>query len=134
MKMYSEAFGKRYISTVTWKEINAAPKWGPDDDNPPVSARKAIKLATKVKDSLVKDDRHYQWRLDSVELHYWGGDNWYWVATYQAYFKGPGGSTGPPIMLRLVVLMDGTAVKPDVINLRPREDRDRATKENQNSK
>lgn len=134
MKMYGESFGKRYISTVTWKEIEASPKWAPEEENPPLSARKVIKLATKVKDSLVKDDRHYRWQLDSAELHHWGGDYWYWVTTYQAYFKGPGAWSGPPILLRLVVLMDGTAVKPDVIRLRPREDDEEATEENPSSK
>ena len=134
MKLYSYAFKKQYVSTVTWEQISAAPAWKQDEENPPVSARKAIRLATKVKDSLVKDDEHFGWRMRSVELHEWGGDYWYWVATYEAILQGGRASSGQPSQIRLIVLMDGTAVKPAVNPWPPKEDDDRPAEKSANSK
>lgn len=106
---------------------------GESEENPPVSASKAIRLATKVKESLVKDNERCHWRMRSIDLQECGGDYWYWVATYEAMFQGARATSGPPIQLRLIVLMDGTAITPAINPWPPKED-DGPAEENTNSK
>src|SRR5581483_4308812 len=52
---YSWAFGKLYESSFTQKMFRNSPAWNDDTENPPLPAGKALKLATEMKDSLVKD-------------------------------------------------------------------------------
>ena len=105
----SYAFGKRYEVTFTFEALDKTPKWGEDDENPPLSARKALKAANKMKDSLVKDAKGFKWRLVSLDLTPADGERWYWIAHYKALTQK---GTGRPPSLKLVVLMDGRAVKP----------------------
>lgn len=113
----SYAFSKQYIVSITSEALEKSPTWKEDDENPPLPARKAIRLANKMKDSLVKDSKDYKWKLQSASLHPSGAGKWYWLVHYDAEYQGSG-STGVPSHLRLVVLMDGTIIKP-VVNARP---------------
>jgi hypothetical protein len=113
----SYAFSKQYIVSITSETLEKSPTWKEDDENPPLPARKAIRLANKMKDSLVKDSKDYKWKLQSASLQPSDAGKWYWLVHYDAEFQGAG-STGVPDHLRLVVLMDGTVVKP-VTNARP---------------
>jgi hypothetical protein len=117
IQLYSDAFGNCYVASVTGKDFDKTPDWSPDAENPPVSAKKAISLATKMKDSLAENGKNYKWVLDSAALHRWTGNKWYWVATYEVQYDGP--RVGPnAAQIRIVVLMDGTAVRPEVSRLR----------------
>jgi hypothetical protein len=109
---HSYAFGKHYIVRVSPKDLKQSPSWKKDEENPPLSARKAIKLATKMKDSLVKDSKDFKWELQSAALEPAGNDKWLWIVCYQAVFSGASVSSVPH--LRLAVLMDGKVVKPEV--------------------
>jgi hypothetical protein len=109
----SYAFGKQYAVTISREALENSPAWKDDVDNPPLSARKAIKLAEELKNALVKDSKEYKWKLVSAELH--PGDKWFWLINYEAKFQ-LGDSSGIPNNLRLVVLMDGTVIKPEVAN------------------
>jgi hypothetical protein len=107
----SYAFSKQYAVRVPDEALEKSPSWKDDAENPPLSAKKAIKLATEMKDSLVKDSKNYKWTLTSARLEPAGGGKWYWLIYYEAQF--PIG-TGIPDHLRLVVLMDGKVIKPEV--------------------
>ena len=69
-----------------------------------------------MKDSLVKDSDDYKRWLEDAALTPDHG-KWYWVIRYEARVRR-GGSTGQPPYLRLVVLMDGTVIKPVVRDYR----------------
>jgi hypothetical protein len=76
VEMYDLAFGKVYHLTVTRAALNQAPVWKDDADNPPLSARKAIKLADAARARLFKDDDEWEWRRDSMQLCDAGGGRW----------------------------------------------------------
>lgn len=104
-----------FTLTVTDTDLRNTPSWT-GTGNPPLSARKAIRLLTPVKDSLVHKEKGFKpWRLESISLKQ--GDHvpnkWYWLATYEAWIEPQGGfGTGGPYTLYLVVLMDGRVIKP----------------------
>jgi hypothetical protein len=106
----SYAFSKQYIVSISRAALEKAPSWKDDADNPPLSAKKAIKLANEMKDSLVKDTEDFKWKLESAALKPAGDGKWYWLVHYDAVFQSA--PTGQPNHLRLVVLMDGTVIKP----------------------
>lgn len=110
----SYAFSKQYKVEITRENLNASPEWKENEENPPLSARKAIVIATKLKDKLVKDSVEFKWKLQRASLTPAVNDKWYWLVHFDAEFQG--GSSGIPNHLRLVVLMDGTAVEPIVKN------------------
>jgi len=108
---YRYAFSKQYIVSISREAMERTPSWKADAENPPVSARTAMKLANGMKDTLVKDSEDFKWTLKATSLQPAGNGKWYWLVHYDAEFPG---STGIPNHLRLVVLMDGTAIQPVV--------------------
>ena len=104
--------GKQIVVKFTEQDLLRSPSWDEKSENPPVSAREAITLATKLRASLVKDTKKFTWNFESARLTPAGGDKWFWHVYYQAHFEG--GSSGYPHELSLVVLMDGTVVTPTV--------------------
>jgi hypothetical protein len=86
------------------------------DNNPPLSARKAEELAAKVKATLVSDTKDYTWKLSSVSLMPipFGDDRWVWIVRYEVF--GRRSKSGQRIDLALVVLMDGTVIRPHVVS------------------
>ena len=110
--IYSYAFSKQYVVRVSNEALKESPSWKDDAENPPLSAKKAIKLANDMKDSLVKDGKSFKWILESASLKPARGDRWYWLLNYEVEFEGA--HVGPPQNLRLIVLMDGTVIKPEV--------------------
>jgi hypothetical protein len=106
-----------FTVTVTDADLRNTPSWT-GSGNPPLSARKATRLLTPVEESLVHKEKDFKpWRLSTLSLKQGEQtpDQWYWVATYEAWYDGraPGG-TGGPYTLYLVVLMDGRVIKPVV--------------------
>lgn len=112
MRLPSQGIGKRYEVTITRGMLEHSPAWPVAEANPPVGARKAIALAEREKSTLVKDDNRWTWRLESATLMPFDHDRWYWVIGYTADFREKGG--GLPPRVNLVVLMDGTVVRPKV--------------------
>jgi hypothetical protein len=115
----SDAFGKRYVVTISQPALDESPEWDAEADNPPLGARKALKLATDMKNSLVEDSEKFKWRLESLSLKPVPSGKWYWLANYEAWPRGQ--FEGRTERLRLVVLMDGTAIQPEVMNIRKRK-------------
>jgi hypothetical protein len=109
----SHAFRTSYHTRVTPETMRKTPTWGGLAENPPLSARDALRAADKMKDELVKDTDEYEWRLRSLNLR-GRGRWWYWVAHYRPLPRQGGPSSHSGWELQLAVLMDGTAVKPDV--------------------
>ena len=116
---------------MVWAEDGAlrrAPPWKPEAENPPLSPRKAMRLADVKKRQLVKDRADFNWRLRSIELVPGDGDRWFWLVNYEEQPRlRPGtGASGPWSELRLIVLMDGTVVEPEVSPWLDREPAGRA--------
>jgi hypothetical protein len=106
-----------FTTSVTDAELRDTPSWN-GEGNPPLSARKAMRSLTPVKDSLVHNEKEFKpWRLSSLSLKQSdrSPNKWYWCACYESFvdFKG-GFATGEPHTLYLIVLMDGHVLKPTV--------------------
>jgi alpha-L-arabinofuranosidase len=107
---------KAYFSTLTDEALKNTPSWEQGAENPPVSARAALKLATAVKDRLVKDSRRVQWRREHC-LHLehkdvpTSGRKWYWRVRFEAWVDGQP-TQGLPPTVEAIVLMNGTTIKP----------------------
>jgi hypothetical protein len=108
----NQVFIKRYSTRIATEQREKSPAWEGEAENPPVSAKEAKRLATKMKDSLVKDNETYWWGLESLTLRPLS-DKWIWVVTFRAHVR-KGISTGPATELDIVVMMDGTAIEPQL--------------------
>jgi hypothetical protein len=108
----SSALGKQYTVRISRSALAKSPEWEDDAENPPLSAKSAIKFANEMKDSLVKDSNGYKWTLKSLSLMPGETGKWYWLAEYTAGFHQPSTGIHIPHNLRLAVLMDGTVIKP----------------------
>jgi hypothetical protein len=119
IEINSYGLGKRYAVVVTQAALDKAPAWKAEADDPPLPARKAMKLAGATKDRLVQDTKDWVWRQASAALEESTDGRWYWLVSYEARPRD-GLLSGVAPYLRLVVLMDGTVVKPKVSDDRPR--------------
>jgi hypothetical protein len=110
----SYAEGKQFFTAVKDEDLQATPKWEATDDNPPLSAHRAINLATAMKNLLVKDSENHKWEFEAADLHFDKYvDRWYWEVTFWALSKR-GQLPQHWAELQLVVLMDGKVIRPDV--------------------
>jgi hypothetical protein len=101
----------RVFSKLTDADLNKTPSWDKSAENPPVSARAAVKLATGVKDSLVKDSPHSKWRFRCLHLEYKDlpavGRKWYWRIRFEEWIDRELPTPIAP-MVEVIVLMNGT--------------------------
>lgn len=105
-----------YYTTITDVALRATPSWHVDQKHPPLSARKALRLGDALKKKLVRDTESIGWKLASLELKPDSIENkWFWVVRYETFPKQGSGSFQGPI-LGVIVLMDGTAVKPSLFS------------------
>ncbi len=98
------------VAEITNDTLAKSPAWEANSENPPISARRAIDLAGKVKDALVRDTDDWEWHLESATLRK-HVVKWFWIVTYRASIKHGGLAGGAPY-LELPVLMDGQAIRP----------------------
>jgi hypothetical protein len=110
---FSYANGKRFGVTVTEEALKKAPTWKAEADDPPLAARKAMKIADAAFARLLPEAKKDEFRLEYLILRTGPGNGWYWVAQYRA----TGGGTGIPSALQVVILMDGSVVEPVVTNV-----------------
>ena len=68
IEVYDLAFGKVYHLSVTRATLAKTPAWKEDADNPPLPARKAVKLADGARAGLFQDTDEWEWHRESVEL------------------------------------------------------------------
>lgn len=96
-----------FNSRLTLARLAATAKWKPHDENPPVSARKAIALA----EATLKEVQPYgpdaKFDAPTLKLRDCRGD-WFWVVYYAPDDWRRFQSSFP-----IIVLMDGTVVKPE---------------------
>jgi hypothetical protein len=119
---YSYAFGKQYCFEITREMLAKSPSWTEQSDNPPLSARKAIRLADALRDRFVKDSEVLKWHLVSAQLeHDWGTatdtGKWWWLVNFEAHVR-VGGESGVPNHLRVIVRMDGTVIEPKIKDMK----------------
>jgi|GEM_PF-3944002 hypothetical protein len=110
----SRAFGKRYTTLIPVDELARTPRWKIDEENPPVSARKAITLADALREKIVEDAERIKWKLESASIVFFGDDGLcYWKIRYRARITQPRFKGFVPD-IDLFVLMDGTSIEPVV--------------------
>ena len=105
--------GKRFDFNVTRERLDRTPSWPESAEHPPLSPRKAMAVARAYLPALVEGAD--KWHRGDVTLTRVGAGEEKWV--YLVGFSGnhpPGVTDGPVPTMRVVVLMDGLAVDPDV--------------------
>jgi hypothetical protein len=103
-----------FVIEIREEAMQKTPVWENEDEHPPLSARRAIRLADSLCAKLVRDTGEWKWRLESAKLVPWfpASGRWFWEIQYHAYRDGS--YAGPSNDLNLVVLMDGFVVQPTI--------------------
>jgi len=111
--LFSHAIGNnRYQVQIRDEDLLKAPEWKADAENPPLSARKAIQLASQAKDTLVKDSPTYKWEFAKAALRLDPeAPRWYWLIQFARRPRNGDPEEDAPTRL-IGVLMDGTVLKP----------------------
>jgi hypothetical protein len=103
--------GKKYEFRVSDQDLQKTPVWRPDQENPPLSPRRAEDIARKQLASLVPNGK--DWRLHEVTLR--PLDN-HWI--YLVGFLEPLRTDTPAQQLstgfQIIVLMNGATVTPRI--------------------
>ncbi len=101
------AEGKRFEFSIRLAELRRAPKWSEEDENPPLSIRRAEKIAKGKLKALLVDPEN--WTRDDIVLKQSGlGDRWFYVVEFTKPVEGDNELQ----RMRVVVLMDGTVPEP----------------------
>ncbi|MFT3878727.1 MAG: hypothetical protein QM703_03590 [Gemmatales bacterium] len=112
--IYSYIYGKTYVVRIANELIAKSPLWAHDVAEPPLSKQRAIELADQVYQSFihvkVDDTQHRHWELAGAFERQAGTYKWFWCVTYWRLPPYLGGY--PDEELTIVVLMDGTVLKP----------------------
>src|SRR5262245_57602330 len=82
---WSHTVDKEFHFAVAHEAAKRSPKWDDDMENPPLSARKAISAATKLKNRLVQDSKQMRWEFESATLIPIAGNQWIWMIKYEAH-------------------------------------------------
>ena len=101
----------RYEYHITDQELQATPAWPAGQDNPPLSARSAIDIASKELAELLPDGK--DWRLYEVTLRPIE-DRWVYLVQFLEPLRGNGGGQQLSSGFEVVVLMNGVAVMPRI--------------------
>ena len=109
----SYVHGKKYEFSITVTQFKKMPKWDMKNENPPLSARKAIQLSEPLRQKLIPDTSEEEWKLRAVVLKPSVFDKWYWVVIYEASPVRVT-SQGPREEMSFIILMDGTVIQPTV--------------------
>ena len=107
----SDAFGKSYVSEVSWGQLAKSPSWEKNADNPPISPRRALSIAVREADR-IKSPKGFRRTLHGLALVP-VRDKWLWEVSF-IWEVEVGGSTGIPNNFDVLILMDGSVVKPIV--------------------
>jgi hypothetical protein len=113
----SKAFGVAYVSSIPSDVLEKTPAWSDKDENPPLSARKALGMTEEVVKRMIKTPDDWKVKLEGLTLCR-EGSRWYWHAQFVWHPKA-GGFSGVPPHLDVIVLMDGRVIEPRVIALEP---------------
>lgn len=111
---YSTVDEKAFESKVSSDVVAKTPTWSPEAENPPLSARRAIRVARKQMEALVHNPS--VWRLDTIQLLDMGDHlHWMYIVEFERQYP-PDFAVYGDHSLRILVLMNGVAITP-----RPKE-------------
>ncbi len=103
---------KRFDYSFDTPRLAATPEWKSDQENPPLSPRKAEKLAMMKIQALLKKSKC--WHRAEIVLQDSGDErHWFYVIKYDR----DGGSVPQPVSMVVVVLMDGTIPEPKLLDM-----------------
>jgi hypothetical protein len=103
--------GKKYEFRISDQELQQTPAWQPGQENPPLSARRAMDIARKQLVTLIPNGK--DWRLYAVTLRPIQ-DRWVYLVDFLEPLRADGGGKQLSSGFQVVVLMNGTAVMPRV--------------------
>jgi len=103
--------GKKYEFRIPEQDLLKTPAWAPDQDNPPLSARRAIDIAKEEIAALLPNGK--DWRLYEVTLRPLD-DHWVYLVQFLEPLRPDGGGQQLSNGFQVVVLMDGVAVMPRI--------------------
>lgn len=104
--------GKKYEFRIPDQDLQKAPAWAPNQDNPPLSARRAIDAAKNEIAMLLPDGK--DWRLYEVTLRQIDNNHWVYLVQFLEPLRGNGNGQQLSSGFQVVVLMNGAAVMPRV--------------------
>ena len=117
---FSFANGTSFNYRVTVKRMQAVPSWKDDAEHPPLSARRAIQLASDFRRRMVIAQKDHEWKFESAKLLPVDveANQWVWVIRFEEWpndsrFDNGLGAGGMMGEFEVVVLMDGTVVQPE---------------------
>ena len=102
---------KDYASCAAYDAILKSPAWNQEAESPPVSPRKAIRLAEKMLKSVVKAPDGSKWQVADLRLRF-VGDHCAWQVTFRASELEAGLVDSHEVAM--FVLMNGAVIKPKV--------------------
>ncbi len=115
---YDPKARRRFDFEVTREQLLKAPSWGVDQETPPLSPRRAERLAMTKFHQLVSDTKG--WVLKQIGIEDMGdGLHWIYIVDYKAPIQDLAGSLIGGGEFRVVVLMDGTVIEPKVLPMEP---------------
>jgi hypothetical protein len=115
--------GKNYKFDLTPELLDASPSWDDRQDNPPLSARRAIAAAKTYLNELFPDNN--KWGMEELELQRIHGDKWIYVARFLepaslADADKPVDFAGPVGRFEIIVLMNGNVLRAKIEPSKPR--------------
>jgi len=111
----SQADEKQFSSRITDEALAKAPVWSPDVGAPPLTAGRAQQIAFKQLSQSVTDPK--QWDLHEIGLVDTGDHfHWIYVVHYVRHYPAEMAVFGAEFF-DIVVLMDGTVIKPEVLHV-----------------
>ena len=103
--------GTKYEFHISDQDLQASPAWPANQDNPPLSARRAIDIASRQLAELLpngKDWRLYEVTLRSIDNH------WVYLVQFLEPLRSTGAGQQESRGFEIVVLMNGVAVMPRI--------------------
>ena len=103
--------GKQYVFSITRAQLGRTPDWKETDLNPPLAMRRAMNAASEEMKLLFND--WPKWELLEIRLHHLRNRKWLYLVAYLPPMPTEGIKGHLP-KFEVVILLDGTAVKPQV--------------------
>jgi hypothetical protein len=107
-----EYAGKKYEFRIPDQDLQKTPAWPAGQENPPLSARRAIDSASRQLATLLPNGK--DWRLNAVIMRQIEG-RWFYLVEFLEPLRGDGaGGRQVSSGFQVVVLMNGVAVAPRI--------------------
>lgn len=98
-----------YDYILNASRLAKTPSWKDEQDNPPLSLRKALSAGREYLARIVKDSG--KWEIEQISLRSVGApDKWIYIIEVSPPLP-PGGLEGKQRISKLIVLMDGTVLE-----------------------